>query len=119
MPFGCPGGDAQCQAMVQTFLNIMEFGMNPQEAIEQPRFCTWNFPNSFWPHEYLPGSLHLEGRFCEETAIAFAQRGRDVKRVGDWESMNMGVMSAITLDPGSGVLSGGADPRRETYAIGR
>ena len=119
MPFGCPGGEAQCQAMVQTFLNIMQFGMNPQEAIEQPRFCTWNFPNSFWPHEYLPGSLHLEGRFPQETADALASKGRDVKRVGDWEAMNMGVMSAIVVDPISGVLSGGADPRRETYAIGR
>ena len=119
MPFGCPGGDAQCQAMVQTFLNIVAFGMNPQEAIEQPRFCTWNFPNSFWPHEYLPGSLHLEGRFSSETAKVLAQKGRDVKRVGAWEAMDMGVMSAITIDPASGVLSGGADPRRETYAIGR
>ena len=119
MPFGCPGGDAQCQAMVQTFLNIVVFGMNPQVAIEQPRFCTWNFPNSFWPHEYLPGALHLEGRFPEETAQTLSNKDRVVKRVADWETMAMGVMSAITVDPVSGVLSGGADPRRETYAIGR
>lgn len=119
MPFGCPGGDAQCQAMVQTFLNIMAFGMDPQAAIEQPRFCTWNFPNSFWPHEYFPGSLHLEGRLPQETADALLRRGRDVTRVDDWEAMDMGVMSAILVDPASGVLSGGADPRRETYAIGR
>ena len=118
MPFGCPGGDAQCQAMVQTFLNIVEFGMNPQEAIEQPRFCSWNFPNSFWPHEYFPGVLHLEGRFSRETGEALALRGRDVRWVGDWEVMEMGVMSVITVGE-SGVLSGGADPRRETYAIGR
>ena len=119
MPFGCPGGDAQCQAMVQTFLNIIAFRMDPQSAIEQPRFCTWNFPNSFWPHEYHPGALHLEGRFPQETADELLRRGRDVTRVGNWESMDMGVMSAIVRDPESGVLSGGADPRRETYAIGR
>ena len=119
MPFGCPGGDAQCQAMVQTFLNIVEFGMNPQEAIEQPRFCSWNFPDSFWPHDYFPGRLHLESRLPEETANALSQRGHDVRRVADWEPMDMGVMSAIVVDSESGVLSGGADPRRDTYAIGR
>ena len=54
MPFGTPGGDSQCTAMVQMFLNIVEFGMNPQEAVEQPRFVPWNFPNSFWPHTYQP-----------------------------------------------------------------
>ena len=50
MPFGCPGGDAQVQGMLQVFLNIVEFGMEPQEAIEAPRAITHSFPNSFWPH---------------------------------------------------------------------
>ena len=119
MPFGCPGGDAQCQAMVQTFLNIVEFGMNPQAAVEQPRFSVWNFPNSFWPHDYLPARLNLEGRIDGEIAGQLAARGHDVCTVADWDPMDMGVMSAITVDPDSGVLSGGADPRRDTYAIGR
>jgi gamma-glutamyltranspeptidase/glutathione hydrolase len=119
MPFGCPGGDAQCQAMVQTFLNIVEFGMNPQVAVEQPRFASWNFPDSFWPHEYLPGRLNLEGRIRADVAKDLEQRGHDIRVVDDWETMDMGVMSAITVDPDSGVLSGGADPRRDTYAIGR
>ncbi len=119
MPFGCPGGDAQCQAMVQTFLNIVEFGMNSQAAVEQPRFASWNFPDSFWPHVYLPGRLNLEGRIRADVAKDLEQRGHDIRVVDDWETMDMGVMSAITVDPDSGVLSGGADPRRDTYAIGR
>jgi len=60
MPFGTPGGDAQCQAMLQVFLNISVFEMNVQQAIEAPRFLSFNFPNSFWPHAYEPNRLLLE-----------------------------------------------------------
>jgi gamma-glutamyltranspeptidase/glutathione hydrolase len=119
MPFGCPGGDAQPQAMVQMFLNIVEFGMDPQQAIEEPRFTTSNFPNSFWPHTYRPGRLNLEGRISAEVCDDLAGRGHDVAVRNDWEPMSMGVLSAIVVDPESGVLTGGADPRRDTHAIGR
>ena len=119
MPFGCPGGDAQCQAMVQTFLNIAVFGMNAQTAIEAPRFTTWSFPDSFWPHDYLPGRLHVESRVKSAVTDELSNRGHDVQRVEDWEPMDMGVMSAITVDPGTGLLTGGADSRRDAYAIGR
>lgn len=119
MPFGCPGGDAQCQAMVQMFLNIEAFGMNPQAAIEAPRFTSSNFPNSFWPHTYLPGRLNVEGRMDPETIAALARRGHDIAVQDDWERMSMAVLSAIVVDAASGVLTGGADPRRDTYAIGR
>ncbi|MBX6342594.1 MAG: gamma-glutamyltransferase, partial [Thermomicrobiaceae bacterium] len=62
MPFGTPGADMQPQSMLQVFLNIVEFGMDPQEAIEQPRFGTFNYPESFWPHTYRPGLLQVEER---------------------------------------------------------
>jgi gamma-glutamyltranspeptidase/glutathione hydrolase len=119
MPFGCPGGDAQPQAMVQLFLNIVEFGMDAQQAIEAPRFTSSNFPNSFWPHTYLPGRLNIEGRIPPEVRDDLAGRGHDVAVRNDWEPMSMGVLSAIVVDHESGVLTGGADPRRDTYAIGR
>jgi gamma-glutamyltranspeptidase/glutathione hydrolase len=119
MPFGCPGGDAQCQAMVQVFLNIVEFDMAPQVAVEQPRFATWNFPNSFWPHEYLPGRLNLESRLDPELVERLRQLGHDVVLSEDWDSMYMGVMGAITVDTDAGLIRAGADPRRDTYAIGR
>ena len=119
MPFGCPGGDAQPQAMVQLFLNIAEFGMDPQQAIEAPRFTSSNFPNSFWPHTYLPGRLNLEGRIDAEVARDLAGRGHDVVVRSDWEEMSVGALSAIVVDAESGVLTAGADPRRDAYAIGR
>jgi gamma-glutamyltranspeptidase/glutathione hydrolase len=118
MPFGTPGGDAQCPAMVQTFLNIAEFGMDPQAAIEAARFVPWNFPNSFWPHTYLPGRIHVEGRVSKDVNGELERRGHELKVLDDW-SPGMGSVSAITVDHESGVLKGGADPRRDTYAIGR
>ena len=118
MPFGTPGGDSQCSAMVQMFLNIAEFGMDPQQSVEQPRFIPWNFPNSFWPHTYLPGRLHVEGRMSRDTTADLSRRGHDLRVLDDW-STTMGSLSGIVVDPESGALKAGADPRRDTYAVGR
>ena len=60
IPFGTPGGDVQAQAMLQTLLNRIVFGMDPQAAIEAPRFATYSFPDSFEPHSIQPGRLMLE-----------------------------------------------------------
>ena len=46
----------QAQAMLQTLLNRIAFGMDPQSAVEAPRFATYSFPDSFEPHSILPGS---------------------------------------------------------------
>ena len=118
MPFGTPGGDTQCTSMVQLFLNIVEHGMDPQQAIEEPRFAPWNFPNSFWPHTYLPARLDLEGRIDTGTATELAGMGHDVRVLNDW-SPSAGSMSAIVVDHERGVLSAGADARRDSYAVGR
>ena len=104
--------------MVQLFLNIAVHGMNPQKAIEEPRFATWNFPNSFWPHTYLPGRLDLEGRIDAAVAAELVGLGHDLHVLDNWTPTG-GAMTAITVDHETGVLSGGADPRRDSYAIGR
>ena len=119
MPFGCPGGDAQPQGMIQTFLNIAVFGMRPQQAIEAPRVTTWNFPNSFWPHTYLPGRLRVEGRISSETCAELQRRGHDIEVLPGMSQTYSSSVSAITVDHENGVLMGGADPRRETYVMGR
>ncbi len=118
MPFGTPGGDTQCTLMVQLFLNIAVHGMDPQQAIEEPRFATWNFPNSFWPHTYLPGRLDLEGRIDPATAAELVGLGHDLRVLDNWTPTG-GAMNAITVDHERGVLTGGADPRRDSYAMGR
>ena len=66
MIIGTPGGDTQCQTILQTFFNIVLFGMDVQTATEQPRFATFSYPNSFAPHDYHPNLLRIEQRVeCE------------------------------------------------------
>ena len=74
MPFGSPGGDVQVQAMLQVLLNVLHFGMDPQEAIEAPRVASYNFPSSFAPFEYFPGRLAVEQRIPLETRNALRDR---------------------------------------------
>ena len=113
MTFGCPGGDHQAQGNLQLILNTLVFGMNPQEAIEAPRFASDSAPDSFYPHVHYPGRLSLEHGFPPETVDALSQLGHDVAGAG---VCGMGATVA-RRDPDTGVLSTGADPRRACYAL--
>jgi gamma-glutamyltranspeptidase/glutathione hydrolase len=117
MPFGTPGGDRQCQAMLQFFLNIVEFEMNPQEAVEAPRFATLNFPNSFFPHDYHPGMLRVEKRVQDSVINQLKEKGHKVEFWPDW-AIRAGVICAVVVDSVNGILLGAADPRGEAYAMG-
>jgi gamma-glutamyltranspeptidase/glutathione hydrolase len=114
MTFGCPGGDDQTQANLQIMLNVFIFGMDPQQAVEAPRFSTQSVTNSFYPRVYLPGQLNLEETLSEDVARQLAVRGHKIVRVG---ACGIGAV-ATQRDPHTGVLMAGADPRRPTYAIG-
>jgi gamma-glutamyltranspeptidase/glutathione hydrolase len=117
MPIGTPGGDVQAQAMLQVLLNIAVFGMNPQQAVEQPRFASYSFPDSFEPHSYQPGVLHVEGRVPKAVREGLAERGHKIE---DWPDFvwRAGAVCVLKADRKRGVLSGGADPRRPAYACG-
>ena len=117
MPFGTPGGDVQIQAMLQTFVNIVVHGMNPQAAVEAPRFATMSFPNSFEPHDYHPNRLMLEARIPEAAGAALARRGHGVEWWPEW-AWPAGAMCVLVQDLGRGIISAGADPRRPAYALG-
>ena len=117
MPFGTPGGDMQIQAMVQMFLNVVEFGMDPQQAVEEPRVRTDSFPNSFWPHAYHPGRLSLEPGIGREVGARLEKLGHLVGWADGW-TMSMGGLCGIVVDQEQGTLVGGADPRRDSYALG-
>ncbi|TXH35539.1 MAG: gamma-glutamyltransferase family protein [Rhodospirillaceae bacterium] len=115
MVFGTPGGDVQCQAMLQFFLNVTTFGMDAQQAIETPRFFTSSFPSSFYPHHSEPGMLRLE-HALRHTADALSSRGH---RIGIWPSLHWraGGVCGITVEEATNYRSAGADPRRECYAM--
>ncbi|MCC6473604.1 MAG: gamma-glutamyltransferase [Burkholderiales bacterium] len=117
MPFGTPGGDVQCQAMVQLFLNINVFKMDPQAAADAPRFVTFSFPNTHQPHDYFPSRLYLEGRIARAIGDQLERMGHEVRWWDDATSLAGGVC-LITADPQSGLLAGGADSRRPTCALG-
>lgn len=118
MSFGTPGGESQTQAIIQVFLNITLFGMDPQEAISAPRFLSLNWPNSFAPHEYYPGEIELEASIYDECGDALAAMGYKVNKFDDWDN-HFGSVCAIVKDPETGALSGGADPREVSWAEGK
>jgi gamma-glutamyltranspeptidase/glutathione hydrolase len=114
MTFGCPGGDDQTQANLQLMLNVLVFGMNPQQAVEAPRFATQSMTNSFYPRAYYPGQLHIDASMPDAVVQPLVALGHHVTRVGA-----CGIGAIVTQrDAQSGVLAAGADPRRPTYAIG-
>ena len=117
MPFGTPGGDVQIQAMLQAFVNIVVYGMNPQAAVEAPRFATMSFPNSFEPHDYHPNRLMLEARIPASAGDALAAWGHGVEWWPEW-AWPAGAMCVLVQDIERGTISAGADPRRPAYALG-
>ena len=114
MTLGCPGGDNQAQANLQLLLNVLIFGMDPQQAVEAPRFSSQSVTNSFYPRVYLPGQLNVEPGISEEVRSKLAGFGH---KVVEAESCGLGAV-VTQRDPETGVISAGADPRRPTYAIG-
>lgn len=117
LPFGTPGGDTQCQGMLQFLLNRIVFGMGPQDAIEAPRFVTHSAPNSFEPHERRPASLSVEARVPEVVTDALAGRGHKITRLEEVSWWVAG-LCAVEHDLKRGLLTGGADPRRPARALG-
>ena len=115
MVLSTPGGDNQDQALLQVLLNIVEFGMSPQEAVEAARFDTQHLVSSFDDHAFLPGSLNVEARYPEAVVKALERRGHRVKVQGPYGTTS--APTVILYDPRTGVISGGADPRRGRYAV--
>jgi gamma-glutamyltranspeptidase/glutathione hydrolase len=113
MILGSPGGDDQVMRTMQTLINVLDFDMNVQEAIEAPRWTTRSFPASPFPHTMYPGDLGLESRIPENTREALVARGHKVRVLGQW---TQGANAVIMLDSETGILSAAAAPRGEAYA---
>jgi len=117
VPFGTPGGDVQIQAMLQCLLNLIEWGMDPQQSVEAPRFGSYSFPDSFEPHAYHPGKLMIESRFSEDTFTELNRLGHLTEFWPEW-TWRAGAVCMIKSDMVTGIQTAGADPRRPTYAVG-
>jgi gamma-glutamyltranspeptidase/glutathione hydrolase len=115
--FGSPGNEVLGQAQVQVFLNRVVFGMDPQSALEQPRFASYSWPGSIVPHPYFPGRLNLEARIPIAVGDTLASRGHKV----EWWPERIwlaGSPCMISHDLESNLLCAAADHRRTAYALG-
>jgi gamma-glutamyltranspeptidase/glutathione hydrolase len=114
LAFGTTGGDQQDQWTLQFFLNVVDFGMDLQAAIEAPKFSTLHFPSTFHPHDNRPGVLRIEDRIPATVRDALAARGHKIEVRPPWSE---GHVLAVQIDTKTGVLAGGADPRGQAAPV--
>ncbi len=112
--FGTQGGDQQDQWTLQFFLNLADFGMDLQQAIEAPRYSCMHAPSSFHPHDASPGLVRVESRIDEGVRAELAARGHKVETRPPWCDGNV---LAVALDGARGRLAAGADPRGQIAAL--
>ena len=116
MAFGTPGGDSQEQWTLQFFLNRIEFGMNPQEALDAPTVHSVHFPSSFYPRPSYPGRVIAESRVPSAVLDDLARRGHEIETTGAWSN---GKVTCAERDPARGVLSAAASAKNNIgYAMG-
>jgi gamma-glutamyltranspeptidase/glutathione hydrolase len=117
MPFGSPGSEVLGQAMAQVFLNQAVFGMDPQSAVEAPRFASYSWPESALPHSYRPGVLCVEENVGAAVGEQLSALGH---RVEWWQERKYLAGSVVTIrsELDTGLKWAGADPRRTAYAVG-
>ena len=113
---GTPGADTQVQTNLQMVTHVLDFGMTAAEAVEAPRWENKQDPmESTIPHTCL-NELKLEGRFPQDVREGLERRGHALNIIADWGGPGSEMM--IQIDPDTGAMSGGADPRRDGYAVG-
>ena len=115
LAIGTPGGDSQDQQILLVLLNIIDFGMDVQAAIEAPRVNSLHPQSSFDDHRAQPGVLEVERSYAPDVIEELRARGHVVRLRGAY-GISTGIVAA-GMDPVSGRLRGGADPRRERALI--
>ncbi|MSO62430.1 MAG: gamma-glutamyltransferase [Acidobacteria bacterium] len=113
MVFGTPGADTQPQAQLQFFLNVAEFGMNVQQALEQSYVVSTSFKSSTYPHP-AEGKLQVPASLPKHVLDELAAMGHqlDLRNV-----RGVGSVKAIVIHPKTGVLMGGVSPTRDSYVM--
>lgn len=105
LALGTPGSYGICQTQTQALVQYLDFGLPIQEAIAAPRA------------RLLDGAVvQLESRIHEEVVTGLRQRGHQITMLDSY-ALACGGMQGISIDPEQGVLTGGADPRRDGYAV--
>jgi gamma-glutamyltranspeptidase len=113
--FGTPGADNQVQINLQVLSAMADFGLDPQQAAEAPRWSS-NVSGEYanYPHRG-EDVLVMERRFDEDVRRELQRRGHPVRAVGDLEGPCS--IEVIRREGASGVLVAGSDPRRDGWAL--
>lgn len=115
MAIGTPGADGQVQTIFQVLVNVLDYGMHPQQAVEAPRWRSFtDHQDANWPHRHA-NELHVEGRMPASVIEGLQARGHVVVRDEPWAT-GFGSVQLIQVDP-KGVLAVGSDPRRDAYGL--
>ena len=114
MAFGTQGGDQQDQWTLQFFLNVVDFGMDLQRAIEEPRYSCMHAPSSFYPHDVTPGLVRMESRISERVRDDLTARGHKIETRPPWCDGNV---LAVAFDGARAQLAAGADPRGQIATL--
>jgi len=116
LAFSTPGGDSQDQTLLQIFLNRVEFGMTPQEAVEAPRFNSEAMYSSFDDHSDEPLVVDIEDRIPATVIDELRAKGHKPKVEGPWSNPTSPTM--VEYDGDARVIKAGADVRGYRYALG-
>ena len=113
LSFAVQGGDTQDQNLLQFFLNMFEFGMNVQQAVEAPNIVSYQMQSSFGAHKSEPGRLVLR----DDVPSWVAERLRAMGYATETRARTSGPITAIYFDREHGTLWGGASDFGEDYGI--
>jgi gamma-glutamyltranspeptidase / glutathione hydrolase len=114
LSFSVQGGDGQDQDLLQFLINIVDFGMTPQEAVEAPGFYSFQMRESFENHESKPGDLWLNERTPPWQRTELMRMGYTLT----FRERSTGPITAVMIDPKHGTFWGAAGNHGEDYGIG-
>jgi gamma-glutamyltranspeptidase/glutathione hydrolase len=113
LAFAVQGGDSQDQNLLQFFLNVVEFGMTVQEAVEAPNINSFQMRSSFGDHETRPGRLLLAESMPPWVRSELRRMGYELT----FEERTSGPINAILFDLKHGTMWGGSSNHGEDYGI--
>jgi len=113
LAFAVQGGDSQDQNLLQFFLNVVEFGMNVQEAAEAPNVNSFQMRSSFGAHESRPGRLLLADSMPPWVRAELRRMGYELT----FEERTSGPINAILFDHRHGTMWGGSSNHGEDYGV--
>jgi gamma-glutamyltranspeptidase/glutathione hydrolase len=113
LAFAVQGGDTQDQNLLQFFLNVVEFGMNVQEAVEAPNINSFQMRSSFGAHESRPGSIEINESTPPWVRDELKKMGYKIRAA----AKTSGPINAIYFDREHGTMWGGSSDYGDDYGI--